>query len=242
VAAVFEKEIRYLLRSGPMLFTLIMPVFMLLIFRLGPASAARGGSFLMRAPNLAFPSGAAYSLLILTNLVYNNFGGDSGGIQFFFAAPVRFQQVVVGKNLAHMTVLVLIVTLVWVGVNFIYAPPALDVTFATLAGILFAAPVNLAAGNLLSVYSPKRVDFAKFGRQRASQMTVLASLGIQFAVVGLGASTLLLSRRYGSYWLGGVIFVVLAALALAGYALSLNLVDRMALKRQETLIGELCRA
>jgi hypothetical protein len=73
-------------------------------------------------------------------------------------------------------------------------------------------------------------------------MTVLASLGIQFAVVGLGASTLLLSRRYGSYWLGGVIFVVLAALALAGYALSLNLVDRMALKRQETLIGELCRA
>ncbi len=29
VAAVFEKEIRYLLRSGPMLLTLIMPIFVL---------------------------------------------------------------------------------------------------------------------------------------------------------------------------------------------------------------------
>ena len=38
VAAVFEKEIRYLLRSGPMLLTLIMPIFMLVIFRLGPLS------------------------------------------------------------------------------------------------------------------------------------------------------------------------------------------------------------
>ncbi len=41
VAAVFEKEIRYLSRSGPMLLTLIMPIFMLLIFRLGPMNPMR---------------------------------------------------------------------------------------------------------------------------------------------------------------------------------------------------------
>ena len=32
VAAVFEKEVHYLLRSGPMLLTVIMPMFMLVIF------------------------------------------------------------------------------------------------------------------------------------------------------------------------------------------------------------------
>src|SRR5580700_3550824 len=41
VAAVFEKEVRYLARSGPMLLTLIMPVFMLLVFRMG--GTARSG-------------------------------------------------------------------------------------------------------------------------------------------------------------------------------------------------------
>ena len=39
VAAIFEKEIRYLSRSGPMLFTLIMPVFILFIFRLTPSTS-----------------------------------------------------------------------------------------------------------------------------------------------------------------------------------------------------------
>lgn len=38
VAAVFEKEFRYLSRSGPMLLTLIMPLFVLVVFRLGPMS------------------------------------------------------------------------------------------------------------------------------------------------------------------------------------------------------------
>ena len=33
VAAVFEKELHYLSRSGPMMFTLVVPLFMLLVFR-----------------------------------------------------------------------------------------------------------------------------------------------------------------------------------------------------------------
>ena len=57
-----------------------------------------------------------------------------------------------------------------------YGPPAPGIALATLAGLLFAAPVNLAAGNLLSIYSPKKLDYSTFGRQRASQTTVLVSL------------------------------------------------------------------
>src|SRR5208282_3133494 len=84
VAAVFEKEVRYLSRSGPMLLTLVMPIIMLVIFRLGPMNPMRHqANFLTRAPDMAFPGAAAYALLVLTNLVYNSFGGDGGGIQFF---------------------------------------------------------------------------------------------------------------------------------------------------------------
>ncbi len=40
VAAMLEKDVHYLSRSGPMLFTFVMPVVILLIFRLGPAGTS----------------------------------------------------------------------------------------------------------------------------------------------------------------------------------------------------------
>ena len=117
VAAIFEKEIRYLSRSGPILFTLIMPVFVLLIFRLTPSTSGRtSSSLLVRSSDMAFPVGAAYALLILTNLVYNSLGADGGGIQMFFTAPVRFRSVMLAKNLAHSGILAIELTFVWIGV------------------------------------------------------------------------------------------------------------------------------
>ena len=94
VAAVFEKELRYLSRSGPMLFTLVVPLFMLLVFR----SSGQNQALFAHAPELTFPLGAAYSLLLLTNLSYNNFGADGGGVQFFFASPAPFRQIIVREE------------------------------------------------------------------------------------------------------------------------------------------------
>ena len=36
-------------------------------------------------------------------------------MQFFFASPVRFSQIMLGKNLAHAAIFALEVVLVWVG-------------------------------------------------------------------------------------------------------------------------------
>ena len=157
VAAVFEKEIRYLMRSGPMLLTLIMPVFVLVIFRFGPAGSRPGHAtgFFGHPPDMAFPIAAGYTLLMLTNLAYNNFGGDGGGIQFFYACPISFREIVLAKNLTHTTILALEIIVAWIAVSSLYGRPAFDVTIATLAGLLFAAPVNFCAGNLLSIYSPR---------------------------------------------------------------------------------------
>src|SRR5271165_2864039 len=127
VAAVFEKEIRYLLRSGPMLLTLITPLFVLVVFRFGAMNSARhSGVFLAHAPDMAFPAAVGYTLLVLTNLAYNNFGGDAGGIQFFYASPVRFRDIVLAKNLTHAAILAIEILVAWISVSFLYGPPALD--------------------------------------------------------------------------------------------------------------------
>jgi len=243
VAAVFEKEVRYLLRSGPMLLTLIMPIFALLVFRLGAMNSARRSvRFLTHAPDLAFPLAAAYMLLMLTNLVYNTFGGDAGGIQFFYASPVSFRDIVLAKNLTHVSILVVEMILAWIAVAFLYGRPALDITIATLAGLLFAVPLNFAVGNVLSLYSPKRLDYSKFGGQRASQTTALVGLLLQLLVVGLGVSVFSIARYIGNSWIATLLLLVLAGVSLFVYEMILKRVDRLALERRETLVRELCRA
>jgi len=242
VAAVFEKEVRYLARSGPMLLTLVMPLFMLVIFRLGPANSLRHSNFLGRTPDMAFPGAVAYALLVLTNLVFNSFGGDAAGVQFFYASPVGFRQIMLGKNLTHASILLTNTALAWVAVSYFYGTPHLAVTIATVAGLLFAVPLNFAAGNLLSIYSPKKRDFATFGRQNASHTTVLASLGLQIVIVGIGVAAFFLAHLYKNPWIAVLLFLALAAISIPIYMIVLRRIDGFAIQRRETLLAELCRA
>jgi ABC-2 type transport system permease protein len=108
--------------------------------------------------------------------------------------------------------------------------------------LLFAAPINFSAGNLLSLYAPKKLDYSSFGRQRASQTTVLISLGVQVFVVGVGVGAFWIARLYGNFWIATLILLILSAISISAYAMILNRVDGLALQRRETMVAELCRA
>jgi ABC-2 type transport system permease protein len=240
ITAIVEKEFLYLSRSGPMLFTLVVPVLILLMFRLGPARP--GGGPLGKGADLAFPLGAAYASLVLTNLVYNSFGAEGTGIQFLFASPVRFRQILLAKNLAHGAIVGLEMFFVWFCVCLVFRLPAIGVTLATLAAILFAVPVNFAVGNAVSLISPKKIDFSTLGRQRASGIAQLAGVGTQAATLGFAGVIFIVARLYGRLWLATIVLLVLAAAAFAVYTLVLNRVDRLALDHRENLIAEVSRA
>jgi ABC-2 type transport system permease protein len=219
-----------------------MPIFMLLIFRFGAMNSLRHSSSFSRTPDMAFPGAAAYAILVLTNLVFNSFGGDGRGIQFFYASPVNFRQIVLAKNLTHASILVANTALAWVAVSYLYGRPHLAVSIATLSGLLFAAPLNFTAGNLLSFYAPKKRDFSAFGRQNVSQTTVLASFGVQILTVGLGVAAFTIARLYRNLWIATLLFLVLAAISIPLYVFVLRRMDNIALERRETLVAELCRA
>jgi len=235
VSAVFEKELRYLSRSGPVLFTLIMPMVVVFVLWGG----RRG--FLGQQSAYALPLGAAYCLLVMTNLVYNSFGGDGGGIQFFLFAPVSFRQIVLAKNLAHMAIIAAEVFLLWLGVRIIYSPPPATILALTVTWYLFAAPINFAAGDLLSLYAPKRIDYATFGRQRASASTVLVSLGVQALITGVGLLVVFVAAHYHDLWIASLLLLGLAVPSITGYFFMLNRIHRIAMARREVLATELCR-
>jgi len=236
VSAIFEKEMRYFSRSGPMLFTMLMPLIMILLLWGG-----RKG-FLGSKSDFFFPIGAGYCLLVMTNLVYNSFGGDGGGVQAFLMVPVPFRQVVFAKNLAQLAVLITEILILLLGVSLIYRSPHPAFLALTFCWYLFAAPLNFGAGNLLSIYSPKRIDYAVFGRQRASETTIVASLAIQFAVMGIGALAIFVGYHYSDYWIAAAILAVLAVPSIVGYVILLRCIDRIILTRREVMASELCRA
>jgi ABC-2 type transport system permease protein len=235
ISAVFEKELRYFSRSGPMIFTLIMP--MVVVFILWGGRKA----FLGQQLGFLFPAGAAYCLLIMTNIVYNSFGGEGAGVQFYLFSPISFRQIAKAKNLAQLVVLLVEVTILWLGVSVIYRPPRLAVLALTVAWLLFAAPINFSVGNLLSVYSPKRVEYFTFGRQRASEVTLVISLAVQLALIGVGALAILLARLYANLWFATTMLGLLALGSIAGYATVLARIDRLAMERRDVLVAELCR-
>lgn len=104
--------------------------------------------------------------MIDSNICPTSFGGDAGGIQFFYASPVHFRQILLGKNLTHGAILAANTAPAWMAATYFYGAPTPAISIAILAGLLFAAPLNFTAGNLLSIYSPRKRDFSTFGRQK----------------------------------------------------------------------------
>ncbi len=92
------------------------------------------------------------------------------------------------------------------------------------------------------MYSPKRIDYATFGRQRASASTVLVSLGVQLTVIGTGVLAVLLAMHYANLWIASLVLLGLSIPSIAGYFLLLGRIDRIAMDRREVLASELCRA
>jgi len=52
-----------------------------------------------------------------------------------------------------------------VTIALIYGPPEPVVCLATISALLFAVPVNLTLGNLVSLYFPMRRDFGVYRRK-----------------------------------------------------------------------------
>lgn len=240
--AVFEKEVRYAFRSGPMLLNLVIPVILVIFLGITFHQQGRNADFLAGRADMAFPIAVAYTFLIQMNMVFNSFAFEGTGVQFLLVAPVRFRDVIVGKNLFQGVAALFEALTVWAAVSWIFAPPPLAIVTATFAGLLYATLANFAVGNILSVCYPRKLDFGAFRKKKLAGVTMLIGMVTQGILIGLGAGVFLLTKHFDRLALATPIFLAFAAVAAAAYLFSLTKVDRLALSHRETLTAELCRA
>ena len=240
--AIFQKEVRYVLRSGPMLLNLVIPVILVVFFGITAHQQGRHADFFSRSPDMMFPIAIAYTFLIQMNMVFNSFAYEGGGVQFLLFSPVRFRDVMAGKNLFQGVAAVIEALAVWAAVAWLFSPPPAVIVTATFAGLLYATLANFAVGNILSVCFPRKLDFGAFRRKKLAGVTMLIGMATQGILIGMGAGVFLLAKHFDRMGLVMPIFLVFAAVAGAGYLFSLTKIDRLALNRRETLTSELCRA
>ncbi|MHB8525999.1 MAG: hypothetical protein ACYDD2_07580 [Candidatus Acidiferrales bacterium] len=240
--AIFEKEVRYALRSGPMLLNFVIPVILVVFFGITAHQQARHADFFSRSPDMMFPIAIAYTFLIQMNMVFNSFAYEGGGVQFLLFSPVRFRDVMAGKNLFQGLAAVIEALAVWAAVAWLFSPPPAVIVTATFAGLLYATLANFAIGNILSVWFPRRLDFGAFRRKKLAGVTMLIGMVTQGILIGLGAGVFLLAKHFDRMGLVTPIFLVFAAVSGAVYLFSLTKIDRLVLSRRETLTSELCRA
>ena len=239
ISALLEKDLRNLLRTLPLLWALGIPVLMVLIvasvFRNGAAGAASPFTF-------ALPLCVAYALLGFTQFFYNNLGTEGAGIQLLFLSPTPIRTVVLAKNLFHAMLFGLDALLAAILTTLRLGRPGGAMVAATVAWLLFALPCNLAAGNILSLAMPYRVNPGRISRQRGSQSNALISLLIELAVMGVGAAVFSLSWYLGDPWMAVPVFVALAGAAFFVWLRVLANVDGMANRRRDSLIATLMKS
>lgn len=235
VSAIVEKEIRYLMRSGVMLYGFLAPLVIVFLFSGGPHNP-HAMSF---AGQYALPLGVAYSFLGLTRFVYNNLGGEGAGIQLYFLSPVPIRKVLLAKNIVHTMIFLVELVLVCVIVRFRAGLPGLQIVILTFCWLLFAVPAQLAIGNVLSITMPYRLNMTRMSREQGAAANGLISLLVELFVFAVGAVVYVLLRSTGHPDLVAPVFLVLA---LGSVILWLGVLAKSASlfqSRQETLISTL---
>jgi ABC-2 type transport system permease protein len=240
IAALVEREARYTMRNWQVLFQILIPAIFVVAF----GSSLKDTAFFVRHRDMVFPFALCYVFFMLENWFFNSLAYEGAGIRLLFLAPVGFRQVMLGKNLFQAAVTLVNVLFLWIFVRWTLGSPGSWIVAATLVASIYALLVNLAAGNIISVYCPVRREFGfgNFRRGRAQGgMGALAGLATDIGLVATGALVFLVGKLLDRMGLAVLIFLALAAAAAVGYALSLRAIDRIALSRREALIQELCQ-
>ena len=241
-SAIVEKEFRYLFRNPIMLLNLIIPIFLVAVLVMTPHNSGHNRpDFFQRLPQMIFPIVVAYVLLFQVNWVFNSFAFEGTGVQFLILAPVRFRDILVGKNVFMGLVSVFEAVLTLAAVSLIFQPPPVVIVAASLAGLLYGTLANFALGNILSVCYPRRLEFGAMRQKRQAGITVAVALVTQAVLIGIGAIVFVLTRSLNRPALAIVIFLILSVVTFTAYRISLSHIDRIALDHRETLSAELCR-
>jgi ABC-2 type transport system permease protein len=208
IAAIVEKEVRALLRTMPLLYAVGAPLLLMVVFS---GAFLQGHGPASHIFPYALPICVVYAQLGFIQLFYNNLGAEGAGLQVYFLSPTPFRTVMLAKNIFHIILFGIVASVALILTSLRLGPPTFDILFTTIAWLLFSLPVNMAVGIIFSIRFAFRINPGRLSRQRGSQTNGLLSLGVQLAVLLIGAAVFALGWLLKMQLISAAIFLVLAA-------------------------------
>jgi len=236
MSAIVEKELRYIRQNARLIVLLINPLVLCAFLAFAGSSRQRIGFGISGGTGLL----GAFALLLavsVSNLSYNTFGMDREAFGRWLLSPLPLQKVMYAKNLAQGGLMSAVYLLGAPLILYVRHVPS-DIVAAMTVGFFGMLIIHLGAGNLLSVYWPKRIEFSQMSSRMTSGAAGLASLLVLLpTAAAIGAVTL-------ATWFWKLSWLPLPA-ALAGLAISLvvylQLTDR-AVRHAEGHLEEIAGA
>jgi len=236
--AIVEKEFRYIKQNlRVMLQMLYVPVIaMIPIMNEGFKVRSDSGSGHMALLHGMF---AAFLVYGSTSLAYNIFGMDHTGFSRWLVSPIPLRKVLIGKNLTHGGIVAAIYLAVSLGMLVFSLIPWLSFATTTIAFFAFLL-MALGAGNMVSVYWPKRIDATVTRSQVISKAAGYASLLSFIPIALFGGISAVVSLVWGLDWFPLALSVATLLLALKLYSYWSRRAESYLLDHLEEIASELC--
>ncbi len=240
---LWKRELADLLRNPRVRLMLALPFFLAILLKL---VGARAFAEVLAGPQAdAWIAGglASYAALVVgTGLAQNLFGYDAEGTALFLAAPVDFRLVLRAKNLAvgglagSLVAAILLFDAVYLG------RPALWIELTVVPVAACQVLLSLAAGNILSIVSPRRFHATLRRRDRAPPLSTAVGFGVAALAILPGSLVL---ETFANQTLPLPLIVgawLLPALAYAGWRASLVAAVRLLESRRPQLLWAVTRS
>jgi ABC-2 type transport system permease protein len=239
LAALIEKELRFLLRSPRFRLVFLMGFTFGLVVWL-PMALGRTGLSQSFFGNHYLTVVSVYSLLLLSEVCFwNSFGFDRSAAQIYFLAPVPFTRVLIGKNLSALFFILLEISAVTVACAFLRMPldPQRLLEAYSVAGVV--SIFLMGAGNLLSIHQARSVNPSKSFRANSAGRAQ-AMLLVVYPVAFFPAAIAYLARwAFDSQAAFFIVLGIDAVIGLVIYRVALDSAASAAERLKEKMVAAL---
>jgi hypothetical protein len=223
LAAVVEKELRYVQRNAQLRMMAAMPlilIFIRLMNRRRPGDFETDNAFLRDllsyGNGMMAGGGVLYVFIILTGISCNQFAFEHAGMRTLVLSPVKRSLVLLGKNISTVIVTAVLSVALLVVNHLVFRDLNWQsILFAVLCFLVYA-PLMSVMGNWLSIRFPKRMKFgSRFNVSGAVGLLLIPMMVLLLvppaAAVAAGLITQSLTVEY-------VTLAILALLSIGLYA------------------------
>lgn len=237
MSAIVEKELRYIRQNARLIVLLVNPLVLVAFLAFAGSSKQKFAVGISGGIGLL----GAFALLLavsVSNLSYNTFGMDREGFGRWLLSPLPLQKVMRAKNLAQGGLMSAVYLLGAPVILYVRHVP-LDIVAAMTAGFFGMLVIHLGAGNLFSVYWPKRIEFAQMSSRMTSSAAGFASLLVLLPTATLLGAVVLATWLWKLSWLPLVAGLAGLGLSLVVYSWLTGRAVRHAQEHLEEIAGQL---